>query len=226
MINGSATLEENQTVSEITTEKRGNIVFRQELQSLTPKCNINCVLVFYTLLMMFFLVIGIPIILTGNEIYNFSYDYTQCSTDSEGYCYLNLNINKTIPGPVYFYYEIRNFYMNHRDFVKSRSFPQLRGENIYDYSRCEGAKYNKDILDSKFVNPWGVKLNPESYANPCGLIAKSYFNDSEYTLTSSNGKSILIDDRDIANYYDINYMFKRHPEYNTTQWTDVENRIF
>lgn len=30
-------------------------------------------------------------------------------------------------GPVYVYYELRKFYQNHRSYVKSRSFDQLKG---------------------------------------------------------------------------------------------------
>ncbi len=226
MINGSSKLDESdQDLNNIG--QRGNVVFRQELRSLTPKCTLHCVMITYALLMTLFLIIGLPIVITENKIHKFSYDYTNCQSDSEGFCTLKVNTNKTIPAPVYFYYEIDNFYMNHRDFVKSRSFPQLRGEDIHDYSRCDGAKYNKEIFDSSsvFVNPWGVALEANAHANPCGLIAKSYFNDSDYSLTTSQGKMIYINDSQIANYYDVKYMFKRNPEYNQTQWIDVENRI-
>lgn len=30
-------------------------------------------------------------------------------------------------GPVYVYYELRKFHQNHRSYVKSRSFDQLKG---------------------------------------------------------------------------------------------------
>ena len=33
--------------------------------------------------------------------------------------------------PVYVYYELDNFYQNHRRYVKSRSDSQLEGENVY-----------------------------------------------------------------------------------------------
>ena len=32
--------------------------------------------------------------------------------------------------PVYVYYELSNFYQNHRKYVKSLSFSQLRGEMV------------------------------------------------------------------------------------------------
>lgn len=38
-------------------------------------------------------------------------------------------LNKTLKSPVYVYYEIDNFYNNHREYVKSKSWGQLRAEN-------------------------------------------------------------------------------------------------
>jgi len=89
-----------------------------------------------------------------------------------------------MPGPVYVYYEIHNFYMNHRDFVKSRDFGQMRGEyNINErdksFSRCEGAQYMYEMFDndtSKYKSYTNKTLKGEDFANPCGLIAKSFFN--------------------------------------------------
>lgn len=133
-------------------------------------------------------------------------------------------------GPVYLYYEIHNFYMNHRDFVKSRNFAQLRGEVHVDSnnnSRCEGAKYVKEIFDydeSRYKTFTGKPLSGDEFANPCGLIAKSYFNDT-YKMYDSNGKNLGIDETGIANNYDKEYMFKRNPDADTLQWIDVENGI-
>ena len=120
--------------------------------------------------------------------------------------------------------------MNHRDFAKSRSYPQLRGEVHVDKnnnSRCEGAKYVKEIFDndeSKYFSYSGKKLKGDDYANPCGLIAKSYFNDT-FSLYDYKMSSIFIDETGIANDYDKTYMFKRHSDSQNLQWINVENGI-
>ena len=43
----------------------------------------------------------------------------------------------------------------------------------------------------------GDKLNPSDPANPCGLVAMSFFNDS-YSLLDEDGEIIPIDSNDIA----------------------------
>lgn len=206
--------------------KRGNVVTRQELSSLTPKCDSNCAITFNLVLMVLFLIFGIPIIITGNEIVEFSQDYTNCKNDENGTCTMKITTNKTIPAPVYLYYGIDNFYMNHRDFVKSRSYPQLRGEVNVDLTKCEGAKYVSEIFDnvtSKYYTWMNVSLKGSDIANPCGLIAKSIFNDTNYKLYTSKGENIYINETNIANDYDKKYMFKRTADYKNLQWIDVEN---
>ena len=41
---------------------------------------------------------------------------------------LTFNVGEDVPGPVYVYYELENFYQNHRRYVQSRSASQLEGE--------------------------------------------------------------------------------------------------
>jgi hypothetical protein len=162
----------------------------------------------------------------------YSKDYTQCINDSEGYCTIKIATNKTIPAPVYFYYQIDNFFMNHRDFVKSRSYPQLRGDIHIDSSNnsiCKGAQYVNEIFnnDSSRYKSWaGKPLKGNDYANPCGLIAKSIFNDTNFKITNSKDKVFYIDDSDIANNFDVEFMFKKHKDSETLQWTNVEDRKF
>ncbi len=76
----------------------------------------------------------------------------------------------------------------------------------------------------------GNPLKPDDYANPCGLIAKAYFNDS-FILIEKNedkyNKIIEIKSDGIANEYDKKYVFKRfrnNPE--LLQWINVEDGIF
>lgn len=73
-------------------------------------------------------------------------------------------------GPVYVYYELDNFYQNHRRYVKSVSSSQLAG-TVYNSVDDSGVS-DCDPLKGVTVN--GVT----KLLDPCGLIASSYFNDS------------------------------------------------
>jgi hypothetical protein len=130
--------------------------------------------------------------------------------------------------PVYLYYELENFYSNHRDFVKSRLYPQLRGDIHVDSSnnsKCEGARFVKEIFDydeTKYKTFKNETLKADDFANPCGLIAKSYFNDT-YELYADDQVRVAVDETMIANNYDRDYVFKRHSDFAKLQWADVEN---
>ncbi|XP_022893724.1 ALA-interacting subunit 3-like [Olea europaea var. sylvestris] len=84
-------------------------------------------------------------------------------------CHRNLTVPKLMKRPIYVYYQLDNFYQNHRRYVKSRSDQQLRNPGDEgDTSACE----------------------PEDTAHgmpivPCGLIAWSLFNDT-YNFTLNN----------------------------------------
>ena len=90
------------------------------------------------------------------------------------------SLEEDLKAPVYFYYQLENFYQNHRRYVKSRSFEQLRGEKNPNIDDCDPVKKNSDIPAVKSIS--GQVLDPNADANPCGLVAKSFFNDT-YTLT-------------------------------------------
>ncbi|GAB2286575.1 ALA-interacting subunit 1 [Dionaea muscipula] len=86
-------------------------------------------------------------------------------------CSRTLKVPKLMKSPVFVYYQLDNFYQNHRRYVKSRSDEQLRYNSSADeVSACK----------------------PEDIANgnpivPCGLIAWSLFNDTYiFTLDNQN----------------------------------------
>jgi hypothetical protein len=85
-------------------------------------------------------------------------------------CTLTIDVEEDMEPPVYVYYQLDNFYQNHRRYVKSRSDKQLRGEEVTaaDLSDC-------DPLDKQ-----GDKI-----LNPCGLIANSMFNGNDLFLLLS-----------------------------------------
>lgn len=74
---------------------------------------------------------------------------------------------------MYVYYQLENFYQNHRRYVQSRDHEQLMG---MDRSKEELEKCEPLITEAGQIR------------NPCGLIAGSYFND--VISVSTPGKSM------------------------------------
>jgi len=142
-------------------------------------------------------------------------------------CDITINIEKEMQGEVQLYYHLDNFYQNHRIYMKSYSFEQLQGNYLSAGSldSCKPAVYMSDIGYS--TNPTGVPnyatlVAQNAVAYPCGLIAKSMFNDS-YSLTDPNGKSIPINEKGIA-WEDDRSLYKDADL--SRQWISVENEHF
>lgn len=79
--------------------------------------------------------------------------------------------------PVFFYYEMENFFQNHRRYVKSRDNEQLKGtiKSVGELSACTPIVTMRDLginlaADNQTTLDW------DAPASPCGLIAKSLFN--------------------------------------------------
>jgi hypothetical protein len=132
-------------------------------------------------------------------------------------CQIQVNIDRDVDEPVFIYYQLENFYQNHRRYVKSRSNKQLLGEvpelpinqdEIEDVlSDCAPIYTNKDA--ERTVAADGVTvLDPNAAAHPCGLVAKSFFNDT-YTLytDSPTPQLVELDESDIAWKSDVDNKF-------------------
>jgi len=86
---------------------------------------------------------------------------------------VTLTVTDDMPGTVYFYYSLTNFYQNHRRYVKSRADDQLAGTSPADVSACDPLQ-----TDSNNVGLY-----------PCGLIANSMFNDTFSFSKTAAGSS-------------------------------------
>lgn len=171
-----------------------------------------------------FLSLGILLVEFSKDIKEASLTYhNKCQHTPE--CKITLEIKETMKQPVYVYYALENFYQNHRRYVKSRSNPQLKGlvKSVDDLSNCEPIVTIKDLGYNKVLN--GSTLPDDAPANPCGLIAKSYFNDS-YWIADPNGNNITINEKGIAWSTDSKDLFKNSEDYKSIQWMDYENEHF
>ena len=88
--------------------------------NLTPKCG----LITFALYTIVFVVFGVILQSSSNSVIDsgdLRYD-VECDTTSTTDCSFKFNLETTIPKPVYFYYQLENFYQNQRDYVKSRDY--------------------------------------------------------------------------------------------------------
>ncbi|KAK3004510.1 hypothetical protein RJ639_017960 [Escallonia herrerae] len=104
-------------------------------------------------------------------------------------CSRHLKVHKHMKAPIFIYYQLDNYYQNHRRYVKSRSDQQLlHGLQHNDTSSC----------------------TPEESSNglpivPCGLIAWSLFNDT-YSFSRGTHK-LRVNRKNIAWKSDRNHKF-------------------
>jgi hypothetical protein len=146
-----------------------------------------------TVLPLFF-IIGVIFVVLGGVLLHYSnlvnelvQDYTDCISTTDNItpcskfnsttpcqCQITLKLDRNFDAPVYLYYGLKNFYQNHRRYVKSRDDNQLLGNKVTSVtSECK---------------PYDVDNSSKIYA-PCGAIANSLFNDSfvlSYTGPNDN----------------------------------------
>ena len=178
-----------------------------------------------------FLTIGIIVLILSKEIKEFKIRYDNnedcdnaLSNKESNECTLTINLQSDFKKTIMVYYQLENFYQNHRRYIKSRSINQLKGKRLTKSQikdDCDPILTNEDLGRLKSVG--GIDLVPSKPANPCGLIAKSFFNDT-FKLYKNN-EEIKIESNGIAWKNDIK-RFKRAENYQKIQWIDVEDERF
>eukprot|EP00835_Amoeboradix_gromovi_P002497 NODE_143_length_17796_cov_0.252020.p5 type:complete len:316 gc:universal NODE_143_length_17796_cov_0.252020:1963-2910(+) len=118
-------------------------------------------------------------------------DYTNCQGDliRPSYikdnstvvrCLKEFSIDKDYDN-VLIYYQLNNFYQNHRKYVRSKSDDQLSGIDVNfqsGTSTCDPLTFDEQ--------------EPNKIIYPCGLIANSQFDDVLNSLTDSKNNSISL----------------------------------
>ena len=88
-----------------------------------------------------FLVFSIALVVVMNSVKEETYLYyspvnkSECDTGQN--CTLNVTVSSYMTAPVYFMYEVGNFYQNHRRYIQSKSNFQLAGNMITKYSESQ-----------------------------------------------------------------------------------------
>ena len=151
--------------------------------------------------------------LYSNEIQEYRNPY-DCN---QGTCIVTFEITAKMNAPIYMYYEIENYYQNHRIYVKSRNPNQLAG-NTY---KADALSVCSPVTTVADLDMKDIGLDGSDPADPCGLIAKSFFRDS---FSFTNG--IQINEQHIAWESDLDGKYKNAQNWQEIQWQNVEDEHF
>ncbi|XP_050227371.1 ALA-interacting subunit 3-like [Mercurialis annua] len=176
---------------------------QQELPACKPILTPRWVISAFMLVSIVFIPIGIASLFASQDVVEIIDRYeTECipplnRTDKVAFirssadktCTRTLRITKRMKQPIYVYYQLDNFYQNHRRYVKSRSDEQLRSRSSEnETSTCKP----EDIVNGTAVVP-------------CGLIAWSLFNDTY--VFSLNNTQLPVNKREISWKSDRDHKF-------------------
>ena len=173
-----------------------------------------------------FIAIGIIILSLSNKIVEIEIRYDdkkECLIGTT--CNLTLKIDKKMIKNVFVYYGLKNFYQNHRRYTKSKSYKQLKGNIMTEREikdDCDPIILNKDIYEGVMPLVGDKPLDPNAVAHPCGLIAKSFFNDS-FEIKKGN-EEIQISKDNIA--WSVDKERFKDSENKSVQWRSVEDERF
>lgn len=92
--------------------------------------NYGSTMIIFIVFGVIFLILGIALYVESDKVQQAEIQYSEACKNqtSSSYCYLTFTLAAPIPAPVYVYYEMENFYQNHRRYVNSRSSKQLMGQ--------------------------------------------------------------------------------------------------
>lgn len=194
---------------------------QQILRAWQPVITIRSTIWVFFGISILFIVLGVVLLINTLNIVEINLRYDNKCKIGSANCLVNFSVHKTMKAPVFLYYELDNFYQNHRKYMLSKSTNQLNGENpsASDIEGdCKPVVFVKDLGFAPLTNE--ITLTPNSVANPCGLVPRSYFND---TFTLTNGKQPLSISKDgIAWPSDREGKFIKASD-GGTQWINVED---
>ena len=195
---------------------------QQNLPAWRPVPTIFSIIIVFSAFGVLFIILGIVLLVYSAKVHSAEVDYTDCALDAT--CTKTIILEDDIDSPVFVYYQLIGFFQNSRRYVKSKETDQLTGDDIGAHDNCEPAEKN-----SQMGLPYGIKaldgvsdLSDGNIAVPCGLMAKTFFNDSfEFKV---NGASEPVDETNIAFAKDKD-LYDKEPD-KSKQWTSITDEHF
>jgi hypothetical protein len=183
--------------SSVQSRRPANTAFKQQrLKAWQPILTPKPVILAFIIVGIVFIPIGVGIVYSSNKVVEVDQRYDHaCAVGNV--CNITMKVDQRMEAPVYLYYRLENYYQNHRRYVKSRNDNQLRGDVVKKYD---------DLADCDPYISEGDSKDPSKFYLPCGLIARSMFNDS-FTLWK-DGSPIPLQKEGIAWQSDRDKKFK------------------
>jgi hypothetical protein len=183
----------------------------------------------YLVIGVVFILIGYFIVQDSNKVYELSFRYDDiegCEADWQNpkTCRVPINIDQDLEGPIFIYYEIWNMYQNHRLYAKSRDPKQLMG---YSRTKEEATRYCNPVVTMGDLGlQVDINYTTNEIASPCGLVARSVFNDT-FTLYYPDGYEVIYIHTDKISWDAEKHLkFAHQDDWVETQWLDVEDEHF
>ncbi|KAL3679506.1 hypothetical protein R1sor_022462 [Riccia sorocarpa] len=194
--NGASTSDAGVPAKKESKKPKYSKFTQQELPACKPLLTPGWVIAIFMIVGVIFIPIGAVTLLASNGVVEIVHAYhNECTRNLttreakiayiendqlDKTCNVQLRVTKDMDAPVYVYYQLDNFYQNHRRYVKSRNDQQLRGDSVNETTGCKPeATYNgQPIL-------------------PCGLIAWSLFNDT-YVFTRGGTQGLFVNKKGIS----------------------------
>ena len=212
-------------------EKLKNSKFKQQkLPGWRPVPTITSTTIIFFCFGAVFIVLGIIILVLSNKIEEISYRYDE-ECDGKKNCTIKLKVENDMEKNIMVYYQLDGFYQNHRRYVKSKSDDQLSGKDISfeamkDSQDCDPVITNKEMGKNKSIT--GETLVEDEVAIPCGLIAKSFFDDkfSDWKVIDKLEESspLFVNESNIAWKADKELKYKNVNK--AKQWIDLTDEHF
>ncbi|KAJ4843762.1 ALA-interacting subunit 3 [Turnera subulata] len=169
---------------------------QQELPACKPLLTPGLVIASFTFVGLVFIPIGLASLFASRNVVEIVQRYDiECipghfssnmvdfirNSKTDKTCKFNVTVPKHMKSPIFVYYQLDNFYQNHRRYVRSRSDKQLQSPK--EESNVESCKPEQFSSDGKPIVP-------------CGLVAWSLFNDTyKFSLKK---KDIQVNKKNIA----------------------------
>jgi hypothetical protein len=213
------TIVEQREDEDLVYEKIKDSRFKQQrLPAWRPVPTITSVIIFFIVFAVIFIILGIILLAFSSKVKSVEIRYDEnCGTYKK--CIIQRKIEEKIEKPVFIYYQLDGFFQNSRRYLQSKNRDQLRGKKD-TVSDCKPVETNKELGFTTSYN--GGSLDPNDHAIPCGLVAKSFFNDT-YEIKINN-EVVEIDETDISFAKDRD-LYKQNIDL-SRQWHDLTDEHF
>lgn len=151
---------------------------QQKLCALHPWLKPHHFIGIYTLGGILFVSLGVVLLFIAWSVEENVAYYTNIKVNDIGVGVVELDIKRDLEPPIWVYYQLEQFHQNHRRYVKSRDDDQLSAKD----------RAAPRIRESELSNckPW-VASTDGRVNHPCGLVARSVFNDTFVIMAKQPG---------------------------------------